>query len=839
MELFGFDRFTNNAKKVLSSAQQIAAEMGGDSITTEHILLAVLHDKVGMANEVLAGFGVTYHQIEAAQHVMAHLIQPNSNPRDGGVSSEVKRALEKAIVVARSYQHFYVGSEHLLYGILSHPEYRAYQLVQNIDINPSNILQQLEYIFHTNTTAHDHDQHHAHQAAGGKQGAQSKSKSGSLLSQFAIDLTAEAEEGQLDPVIGRDTEIERMIHILVRKSKNNPILLGDPGVGKTAVVEGLAQKIATGSVSLKIKHKKIMALDLAAVIAGTKFRGEFEERLRRIISEAEKDPSIILFIDELHTLMGAGAAEGSLDASNMLKPSLSRGKITVIGATTREDYRKYIEKDAAFERRFQPIVIEQPTVSDTIQILHGLAPRYEDYHSITYEPEAIVLAAQLAHRYIPDRQLPDKAIDLIDEAAAGVVISRRVGENEELLNLEKRLENTIVGKNKAISEQKFEIAASLRDQEVFLLEEIDRIKNAKHPIPRAKRARVTKDDIARIVQRWTGIPVSKLTATDYARYADLERILGESITGQDEAIASVAQAIRRNRAGIGNPHRPIGSFIFLGPTGVGKTELAKVLAREVFEDESALIKIDMSEFMERHNVSRLVGAPAGYVGYEDGGKLTEAVRKKPYSIVLFDEIEKAHPEVFNMLLQILEDGYLTDMKGRKVDFRNTVIVMTSNLGVAELSRMSTLGFKASADQAKKIDMEYDAMKARLLEQLKKSLKPEFLNRIDQTIVFRPLNQDIIQRIVRLEADRLIQRVKSERSIQVELSAKILAWIAERGYDEQFGARPVRRVIEQEIEGRLAEKIIKQEILDGDNVKIDLKADKITIERKKVPVTSKK
>ncbi|MFA7308519.1 MAG: ATP-dependent Clp protease ATP-binding subunit [Patescibacteria group bacterium] len=833
MELFGFDRFTNNAKRALSIAHNISQDLGAEQVGTEHVLLSLLSEKIGMAYEILTSFGVDFERIEMAMHLlMRHQDAGHTRTNQQGLNPQMRKALEVAIVTAKNFNHFYVGTEHILYGILAHPDFRAYQLVQNIDVNPEGILQQLDYIFHTNTSNMTGEGEAVPAGASSAQGKGTKGKN-TALSVYATDLTEEAREGKLEPVIGRDTEIERMIHILTRKTKNNPVLTGSPGVGKTAIVEGLAQRIITGDVPLKLRQRKIYALDLAGMIAGTKFRGEFEDRIKRVLSEVEKDKSAILFIDELHTMIGAGSAEGSMDASNMLKPALSRGKITCIGATTDEDYRKFIEKDAAFERRFQKITVAEPGVAETALILKGIASKFEEFHQVAYDTEALDLAAHLAHRYIADRKLPDKAIDLIDEAAAAIVIARKVGENEELKKLEKRLENTIQGKNKAIDQQAFEIAASLRDQETFLLEEIERVKTTKSAIPRGKRARVTAAEIAKVVHKWTSIPVTKLIDQEKAKYSKLEHILKSRIVSQDEAITTISQAIRRSRSGIGNPDRPIGSFIFLGPTGVGKTELAKVLAREIFESEHALIKIDMSEFMERHNVSRLVGAPAGYVGYEDGGKLTEAVRKKPYSIVLFDEIEKAHPEVFNMLLQILEDGYLTDMKGRAVDFRNTIIIMTSNLGVAELSRTASLGFTANlVEEKQKAEGEFELMRAKVLDQMKKHFKPEFLNRIDSTIVFKPLTKSDINEIVGLELTKLITRVKKEKNITVEVSAKLRASLAERGFDPEYGARPVRRLIEQEIENRLAERLIADTITEGDVIKIDLKGADITIEKKK-------
>ncbi len=833
---FGFDRFTNNARRILALAQNIAHEMGTEATDTEHALLAILSERIGMAFDLLAGYGVDFERIDMATNFLGSRIADTDANK--GVATDLKNALEKALIIARQYGHFYVGSEHLLYGLLSDPNSRARQLIQNIDINPASILQQIENIFQSSAVAQSPESplpehQEAMMGAPGSSGSRGKM---SMLATYALDLTKEAKEGKLDPTIGRSKEIERVIHVLTRKTKNNPVLIGDPGVGKTAIVEGLATKITRDEVPANLKGKKIYALDLGAMIAGTKFRGEFEERIKRLIQELERDRDAILFIDELHTILGAGAAEGSMDASNMLKPALSRGKITCIGATTLDEYRKYVERDTAFERRFQPIIVEEPTLEDTIKILEGIQERYEDYHQILIESHAIILAARLAHRYIADRFLPDKAIDLLDEACSAVVIREKVGENEELKKMEQRLEETTKGKDKAIADQAFEVAASLRDQEKFLQDEIEKIKTTKRDIPQNKRARVDSEDIARVVHSWTGVPMTKLVESDKNKFAHLEKILSRRIIGQEEAIAVIAQAIRRSRAGIGNPKRPIGSFIFLGPTGVGKTELAKVLAQEVYERDDALVKIDMSEFMEKHNVSRLIGAPAGYVGYEDGGRLTEAIRKKPYSIILFDEIEKAHPEVFNILLQIFEDGQLTDAKGRKVDFRNTTLILTSNLGINELSRAASMGFKAEGDSAIKIAEEnYEKMKEKVLEKMKKSFNPEFLNRIDDVVVFRPLTQKDIATIVAINLEDLASRVAREKGIILDISKKAKDWIAVRGFDPEYGARPIRRLIEHEIETRLAEGIVKGEFKEKDKIKIDIKKDAVFLEKKKTLV----
>uniref|UniRef100_A0A7C4M091 ATP-dependent Clp protease ATP-binding subunit n=1 Tax=candidate division CPR3 bacterium TaxID=2268181 RepID=A0A7C4M091_UNCC3 len=818
-----FDRFSENAKKVLAVAQNISEKTGNQFIDTEQVLLAMLHEKISLANDILASFGVTYNDIEIASNFFSNVDNfGNGRPE---ISNDLKIALQQSVVAAKQSGNFQVGSEHLLFGILSDSRFSAYQLIRNIDIDPEKIKNQLKSMFQEGFK-------NSQEIARENEENNQKNNKNSMLSKYAIDLTQEALDGKLDPVIGREKEVERLIHILSRRTKNNPVLIGDPGVGKTAIVEGLAQKLAKNDVPLKLKNKKIYSLDLGSMIAGTKFRGEFEDRLKKLITELEKKQDSILFIDEIHTIIGAGAAEGAMDASNMLKPALSRGKITCIGATTMDEYRKNIEKDAAFERRFQTIIVDEPSMEDTINILTGIAQNYEDFHQVIIEKNAVNLAAKLSHRYISDRFLPDKAIDLIDEAASAVVIKEKVGEDESIKKLETKLENTILGKNQAITNQDFELAAELRDQENFLKEEIEKIKLAKKEIPREKRVLVKKEDIAQVVNRWTGIPISKLMEDDKEKFSKLEDILRKKIIGQDEAIQSIAQAIRRSRSGIANPNRPIGSFIFLGPTGVGKTELAKALSSEIYEKNDALIKIDMSEFMEKHNVSRLVGAPAGYVGYEDGGKLTEAVRRKPYSIILFDEIEKAHPEVFNLLLQIMEDGYLTDAKGRKVDFRNTIIILTSNIGVSEFTNIATLGFKADEKESKTLKEKYNEMKSQVLEEIKKKFKPEFLNRLDKIIVFQPLGQEEIEKITKINLEELSQRTKKEKDINVKFSKKLVEWISKNGFDAEYGARPVRRLIENEIENLLAEKIITGEIAEGDEVRVDFVGGKVVLGSKK-------
>ncbi len=630
-------------------------------------------------------------------------------------------------------------------------------------------------------------------------------------------------------MIGRIREIERLIQILNRRTKNNPVLIGEPGVGKTAIVEGLAHKITSGEVPDSLHKKRILTLDLASMVAGTKYRGEFEEMIKKIIDEAKKNQDIILFIDEFHTVISAGAAEGALDAANILKPALSRGEIQCIGATTLEEYRKYIEKDAALERRFQPIKVEEPSLEETIEILGGIKKNYEDFHSITITSEALAAAAKLSKRYISDRFLPDKAIDLIDEAASKSKI-KRIEFPKEIKELQKDLEKIISKKEKAVSGQDFEKAAEMRDLEISVLEKIKKLKTENIDKKSQKPVKITEEDIAEVVSSWTGIPITRLVEVETKRLLNLDKILKERIIGQDEAVQTIAQAIRRSRTGISDTRRPIGSFIFLGPSGVGKTELAKVLAKYVFETEDALVKLDMSEFMERHNVSRLIGAPPGYVGYEESGKLTEAVRRKPYAVILLDEIEKAHPDVFNILLQILEDGYLTDAKGKRVDFKNTIIIMTSNIGVAELNRQAFVGFQADThDEKKKAENRYKEIKKSILGRLKDNFRPEFLNRIDRIIVFRPLDKNDIRKIVDLQVSDLQERLL-EHKTKIKITTKAKDLLAKNGFDPENGARPLRRVIQNIIEDELAERMLTSEIHEGDTIKIDLKDEKITFQK---------
>jgi ATP-dependent Clp protease ATP-binding subunit ClpC len=633
-----------------------------------------------------------------------------------------------------------------------------------------------------------------------------------------------AEKGELDPVVGRDNEIARLVQILSRRKKNNPVLIGEPGTGKTAIVEGLAERIVNGAVPSSIVNKKVLSLDMGSLLAGTMYRGQFEQRIKGILEEIKKQKDIILFIDEIHTVIGTGSAEGSMDAANILKPALGRGEIRLIGATTFDEYKKHIEKDPAFERRFQPVIVNEPSEAETLDILTGIREKYEHHHHVVYTDDALQAAVTLSKRYIQDRFLPDKAIDLIDEAAAATNVITR--EAAKLSELKKEYGRIMTQKDEAVSGEQYEKATFLRQREITLAAKIARLEETER---KNKKTTIDQDDIAAVVSRWTGIPVKNLSVSEKKNFLNLDDRLKKYIVGQDEAIKSITSAIRRSRIGISDPKRPIGSFIFLGPTGVGKTELVKVLAREIFGKEDALIKIDMSEFMEKHNVSRLVGAPAGYVGYEEGGKLTETVRRKPYSVILLDEIEKAHPEVFNILLQIMEDGELTDAKGRRVDFRNTLIVMTSNLGTDLLNKQAKIGFESNSNEKEEFDSEYGKMKNNVLETIEKHFRPEFINRLDQTIVFKPLSKEVIRSIVDIELDKLIDRIKT-KNITIKVSKKAKDKIAELGYKPEFGARPMRKVIVDNIENPLTEALMVEEFKSGDIVKIDLLGGKFILSR---------
>lgn len=794
-----FGRFTERARKVLSLAEQSAISLRHNYIGTEHILLGLVKENQGIAARVLAGMDINEEKVTAlirkynGEGIEQDITNVSLTPRS-------KKVLNLSMDEARRLGHNYIGTEHILLGLIREGEGIAVRILLDLGADLANIQKQIIELL------------------GGQQNMQQQAGEPASetprLDEYSRDLTQMAREGKLDPVIGRDKEIERVIQILSRRTKNNPVLIGEPGVGKTAIVEGLAQMIVADNVPENLLNKRVVALDLSSIVAGSKYRGEFEKRLKTVMDEIIESGNIILFIDELHTLVGAGAAEGAIDASNILKPALARGELQTVGATTLDEYRKYIEKDAALERRFQSVLVEETSPEETIEILKGLRDAYEAHHKVAITDEAIEAAVHMSHRYITDRFLPDKAIDLVDEAASRVRLSNNT-RPPELKELNESLENIQKEKEAAIKSQEFEKAAELRDKEKELQKELENLKKNWKQNKNRRESTVTPEDIAEIVSSWTGIPVTRLEETEAAKLLRLEEELHKRVIGQDEAIKVVSQAVRRARAGLKDPDRPIGSFIFLGPTGVGKTELARTLAESLFDDEEAMIRIDMSEYMEKHSVSRMIGSPPGYVGYDEGGQLTEPVRRRPYSVVLFDEIEKAHPDVFNILLQILEDGQLTDSSGRKVDFKNTVVIMTSNVGANLIEREATLGFKINTDEK----AEHEDMKDKVMTQLRRTFRPEFLNRVDEIIVFHALNKEHIKEIVNLMLNDLSIRLE-HNDITIEVTDEARMLLVEDGFDPQYGARPLRRSIQRLVENTLSEKILAGTIKNGDTVKID-------------------
>jgi len=807
-----FDRFTENAKHSLHRAETVAEQMGSSYVGTEHILLGILQQESSLGAKILAGAGVTFDR--------ARLVLSTTRPLAGGgfrgVSQTAKNTLTFSLRVAKEFGQPYCGTEHILYAILSEKSARAISLLKNdLQVDPMSVRAEVEgYLVSQQSTVTEDP------SRPGVRKSQTPT-----LDKFGIDLTARAAKGALDPVVGRVTQIDRMISILGRRAKNNPVLIGEPGVGKTAVVEGLAQRIIAEEVPEMLLDRRVVTLDLASLIAGTKFRGEFEDRLKKVIEEVKTHSEIILFIDELHIVVGAGAAEGAIDAANILKPSLSRGEIRVIGATTLDEYRKHIEKDSALERRFQPVIVPEATVEETVEVLRGLRPRYEEHHKVKITDEAIATAAKLAKRYVADRFLPDKAIDLIDEASSVARIKRGgVGKVER--KLVKQLAEIAAEIENAVYDQDFELAARLKTRESVATERLEQLR-AKEAAAEAG-VLIEPEDVARVVASMTGIPVTRLIKTETESLLKLAANLGRRVIGQHEAVEAVARSIRRSRAGIADARRPIGSFIFLGPTGVGKTELARVLAEELFHDRDAMIKVDMSEFMEKHNVARLVGAPAGYVGYDEGGQLTEQVRRRPFSLILFDEIEKAHPDVFNVLLQILEDGYLTDAKGRKVDFRNTVIIMTSNVGAADLQREIHLGFRTDTPKGEvQLEKAHEQAREKVMGDLKKAFRPEFLNRVDSTIVFRSLSREDIKQILALQLADLQSRL-DEQELRLRVTPTARALLMNRGYDEKLGARPMRRAIQELLEDQLATGVLESALKPGDLVTATRKGDELSL-----------
>ncbi len=792
-----FAKFTEGAKTALGLAAEYAKELGHNYVGTEH-LLAGLMSEAGQTAELLNEQNISE---EAVRDLVLRAVGKGDYVfnQNFGYTPRVKMVLELSKAISRQLGNNYVGSEHILFALLRERECLANRILLELGADFQKLEQGLLAMTEQN---------------GPGEGGKPAEKSGTpKLDKFGRDLTQAAKNGELDPVIGRNKEIERITQILIRRTKNNPVLIGEPGVGKSAIAEGLALQIAEGNIPELLKNKRVFSLDLAGMIAGTKFRGEFEERFKEALKELVEDKNVILFIDELHTIVGAGAAEGAMDASNMLKPMLARGELQVIGATTLDEYRKYIEKDAALERRFQPVLVGEPSKEETYEILKGLRDKYEAHHKVKITDEALKAAVDLSDRYIMDRFLPDKAIDLMDEAASKVRIAMFVAP-PDFKDKEKELESIRTEKEQAVAHQNFEKAADLRDQEKQLMAAMEEIKKSWENERGVAKAEVTEEDIAAIVADWTHVPVKKLTEDESQKLLNLEKILHERVIGQDEAVAAVSRAIRRARAGLKDPNRPVGSFIFLGPTGVGKTELSKALAEAMFGDEEAIIRLDMSEYMERHTVSKLIGSPPGYVGFDEGGQLTEKVRRKPYSVILFDEIEKAHPDVFNVLLQILEDGRLTDSKGRTVDFKNTVIIMTSNVGAHDIGLRNKIGFQNDAKDSK----EYENMREDIMNELKRSFRPEFINRIDDIIVFHKLDEENTLQITKLMLSTIGKRLK-ERDIYLSYTDEAAKYLAKQGFDEEYGARPLRRLIQQTVEDQLSEEILEGNIRFGDQVEM--------------------
>ena len=812
------NKFTPRAEEALRLSQEAAGELGHGYVGTEHLLLGLLREEEGIAHRVLSEYGITDEMLCSILQQSVGKGLAGAAPTQG-LTPRAKSVVELAVSEAARTGAGYIGTEHLLMGILREGNNMALRILQTVGVDPrkmyASIMQKLSDASpHTVTS-------------GSATANRESGKSGKTLAEFTRDLTDAAREGKLDPVIGREDEIQRVVQILSRRTKNNPVLIGEPGVGKTAIAEGLAQRIVTADVPEELLDKRILSLDLSGMVAGTKYRGEFEERIKNTLAEVKKAGNVILFIDELHTIVGAGSAEGAVDAANIIKPALGRGEIRVVGATTLDEYRKYIEKDAALERRFQPVTVGEPTVEASIEILMGLKDKYEAHHKLTITDEAIEAAVRLSARYINDRFLPDKAIDLMDEAASRVRMDAESA-SPDLKSLEEKIATLRREKAEAINSQDYEKAAQLRDIEKNYQEQVDIERDNWRRQMSQNRGSVTADDIAKVVGTWTGIPVTRLTEDEGARLLKLEDTLHDRVIGQDEAVSAVARAIRRGRVGLKDPKRPIGSFLFLGPTGVGKTELCKTLAEAMFGDENAMIRIDMSEYMEKHTVSRLVGSPPGYVGHEEGGQLTEKVRRRPYSVVLFDEIEKAHEDVWNILLQILEDGIVTDSQGRRVDFKNTVIVMTSNVGAKNITaaNVPTLGFAADTGDDK---AQFERIRQAVLAELKRTFKPEFLNRIDETIVFRQLTEDDIVQIARRMLAVTGKRM-AQQGITLQADDEAVAALAKDGFDAQYGARPLRRAIQNVVEDAVAEQMLEGKLQSGDTAQVKLSDGKITVEK---------
>jgi len=801
-----FEKFSERARRVLSLAQEEAIRFNHNYIGTEHVLLGLIRETEGVAAKVLANLNVDLRKVSSA---VEFIIGRGERPVSGeniGLTPRSKKVIELSVDEARRMNHHYIGTEHLLIGLMREGEGVASGVLDSLGVTLEKVRAEAQRILSQSVS----------------QSSQSGTRSSNrtqTLDQLAVDLTGLARAGKLDPVWGRQKEIQRVIQILSRRTKNNPVLIGEPGVGKTAVVEALAQRIVAGDVPDTLQGKRLVALDMGALVAGTKYRGEFEERLKKILEEMKSAKNCVLFIDEMHTLVGAGAAEGAVDAANILKLALGRGEIQVLGATTMDDYRKYVERDPALERRFQPILVEEPTIEDTLEILRHVNTRYEEHHRLTITDEALQSAAKLASRFIPDRFLPDKAIDLIDEAASRVRIQHS-STPISVKEAKRVLEGVRREKDEAISDKQYEFAAELKEREVNLVAKLEILEKEWQSDQDHEGVLVTPDDIGEVVSMWTGIPLNRLQMEETARLLKMEEYIHERIIGQDEAVLHIAKAVRRARAGIKDPRRPVGVFVFLGPTGVGKTEVAKALSEFLFGSDDALRRLDMSEFMERHSVSRLVGAPPGYIGYEEGGQLTEAIRRKPHSVILLDEIEKAHPDVYNILLQIFDDGHLTDAKGRKVDFRNAVIIMTSNLGSDLIRRDTSIGFSTKSDLEGSFQQNYERMKGKVMEEVRRFFRPEFLNRIDASVVFHALTKDHIVNIVDLMLDDVRTQVR-EQGIEMEISQEVKDLLANKGYDSEFGARPLRRVIQNLVEDKLSDELLAGKFGPGDTIFLDV------------------
>ena len=820
------ERYTEKAKNALILAGEAAADLGSRTIGTEHLLVGLMEEGSGTAAKVLEANDAKLDRVLELVQKLVSSYQNTKLREKEGYTPSARRVLENSYREAVRFRAPLIGTEHILMSLLKEVDCVAIRLLNTLNINVQKI-----YIDLLSAMGEDG-------AAGKEEFVQGRPAKGSqaatpTLDEYSRDLTALAAEGKLDPVIGREKEIQRLIQILSRRTKNNPCLIGEPGVGKTAVTEGLAQMIASGIVPETIKDKRVVIMDLSGMVAGSKYRGEFEERIKNVIKEVSEAGNVLLFIDEIHTIIGAGGAEGALDASNIMKPSLARGEIQLIGATTIDEYRKYIEKDPALERRFQPVTVEEPTEEEAIAILKGLRPKYEEHHKVTITDAAVKAAVQMSARYINDRFLPDKAIDLIDEASSKVRLTVFV-EPKGIRELEEDIRVLEKEKEDAIKTEAYELAGEIKKKQEKKREKIRKIKEAWEEEKNSKALFVDEDEIADVVSGWTKIPVNKLKEEETERLLKLESILHERLVGQEEAVVAVSKAIRRGRVGLKDPKRPIGSFLFLGPTGVGKTELCKALAEAMFGTENALIRVDMSEYMEKHSVSKMIGSPPGYVGFESGGQLSEKVRRNPYSVILFDEVEKAHPDVFNILLQVLDDGHITDSQGRKIDFKNTVVIMTSNAGAENIIAPRKLGFTSQDDE----EARYKRMKTGVMDEVKRLFKPEFLNRIDEIIVFHPLNKDHMKEIVTIMLNTVGKRTKQQMSIKLSAGDDVKAFLVEKGYDEKYGARPLKRTIQSLVEDKLAEAVLEGRVREGDSVKIILKDDQLKFSARR-PQTARK